>query len=320
MNLNNVDVAILEEIEVFSVQIAREAGLILLEHFTKHLEVSYKGENSTDPVTIADRNSEEYLKRAIKQKYPEHSILSEEEGIASQKSSPFTWVLDPLDGTTNFINGLPFFAVSVGVLWGNLPVAGSIYVPVSHKATEGVYHSSLGKGAYFNSEKITVGADSVKRPLSEMPLPPGSQFRLTGKSRNRPHEIRNLGSIALELAMTACGVFQFTLFNKPRLWDILSGIVLVKEAGGVTLSYEKKSKSWKSFDEFGNAKTDTGTPLEIFQKWSSPFIAGTSDAVDELVKDIRIRRKPLSWMNILRLGSKERVRDIADKKIPEQKL
>ena len=156
MNQENIDTAILEEIDTFSVQIAREAGHILLEHFNEPLEVSYKGEKNTDPVTIADRTSEEYLKQAIKRKFPDHSILGEEEGISSQSSSPFTWVMDPLDGTANFINGLPFFAVSIGVLWRNFPVAGSIYVPVSHKTTEGVYHGCLGKGAFFNGERIAV--------------------------------------------------------------------------------------------------------------------------------------------------------------------
>jgi myo-inositol-1(or 4)-monophosphatase len=313
MNSENVDTAVLEEIEAFSVEIAREAGYILLEHFNRPLEISYKGENNTDPVTTADRDSEEYLKQAIKQKYPEHSILSEEEGITSQNSSPFTWVLDPLDGTTNFINVLPFFAVSIGVLWKNIPVAGSIFVPVSHKTTEGVYHGFLGKGAYFNSERITIAAESPEKPLSEMPFPPGGQFRLSGKSRKRPLEIRNLGSIALELALTACGVFQFALFYRPKLWDILPGIVLVKEAGGITFTYEKKSKDWKSLNEFETKKSDTGTPLEVFQRWSSPLIAGSPDAVDKLVKDIRIRRKPLSWMNILRPGNKKRSLDIIKK-------
>ena len=143
MNSEIIDATILEEIEVFSVQIAREAGHILLDHFNKPLEVSYKGKNDTDPVTEADRSSDVYLKQAIKGKYPEHNIVSEEGGISSQSSSPFTWVLDPLDGTANFINGLPFFAVSVGVLWKNQPVIGSIYFPASHETTEGVYHTFL---------------------------------------------------------------------------------------------------------------------------------------------------------------------------------
>ena len=300
MNPENIDMSILKEIETFSVQISREAGHILLEHFNKPLEISYKGEKNTDPVTIADRNSEKYLTQAIKEKYPEHIILGEEEGISSQHSSPFTWVLDPLDGTANFINGLPFFAVSIGVLWKNIPVAGSIYVPVSHRTTEGVYHGFLGNGAFYNDERIKVTSDLPGKPLSEMPFQLGSTFRLSGKSRKEPYEIRNLGSIALELALTACGAFQFTLFNSPKLWDVLAGIVLVKEAGGVTFTYSRKGKDWASLREFEIENTATKTPLEVLQSWSAPLIAGTSDAVNTIIKDIRVNRAPLSWMNSLR--------------------
>ncbi|UCC16373.1 MAG: inositol monophosphatase [Dehalococcoidales bacterium] len=307
MNPENVDTAILDEIEAFSVQIARKAGHILLEYFNKPLEISYKSEKNTDPVTVADRVSEEYLKQTIKEKFPEHSILSEEEGISSQNSSPFTWVLDPLDGTANFINGLPFFAVSIGVLWRNIPVAGSIYVPVSHKTTEGVYHGFLGNGAYFNDEKITVSTESPRQSLVEMPPQFRSTFRFSGKSSKEPYDIRNLGSIALELAMTACGVFQFALFNRPKLWDVLPGIVLVKEAGGLAVTYEKKSKDWKYLREFGTEKSEISTPHEVFHSWSSPLIAGTPDTVNKVIHDLRVHHTFPDWINMLRLRYKKRL-------------
>lgn len=319
MNPENIDSAILEEIETFSIHIAREAGHILLEHFNKPLEISYKGEKNTDPVTQADRVSEEYLKQAIKEKYPEHSILTEEEGISSQNPSPFTWVLDPLDGTANFISGLPFFAVSVGVLWKNLPVAGSIYVPISHRITEGVYHGYLGNGAFINDERITVTLEPPKQPLSELPSQFGSQFRLSGKSSKEPHEIRNLGSIALELTLAACGVFQYAFFNRPRLWDVVAGIVLVKEAGGAVFTYGEKSKNWNSLHELEMEKAETKTPLETLQNWSSPLIAGTSDTVTKVVKDIRNRRKPLPWLKKLRSGTREKSPGTSEKDSPGQK-
>jgi fructose-1,6-bisphosphatase/inositol monophosphatase family enzyme len=139
---------------------------------------------------------------------------------------------------------------------------------------------------------------------------------LSGKSRKRPHETRNLGSIALELALTASGVFQFALFHRPKLWDVLAGVVLVNEAGGVAFTYKNKNKDWTLLNEFGTEKTETGTPLEILQSWSSPLIAGAPDAVNKIVKDLRIRRKPLSWIKNLRPGNKKRSRDITEKKEP----
>ena len=313
MNTENIDNAILTEIEAFSIRIAREAGHILLEHFNKPMEIRYKDEKNTDPVTIADHLSEEYLTQAIKERFPDHNIVSEEEGISDHYSSHITWVLDPLDGTANFINGLPFFAVSVGVLWRNLPVVGSIYVPVSHKATDGVYHASLGQGAFLNDEKLAVAVESPKRPLSEMPAQFSSQFRLSGKSRKEPIDTRNLGSIALELALTSCGIFQFALFNSPKLWDVLSGILLVKEAGGSVLIYEKKSKNWKHFNEIEIEKAETKTPPEIFQNWSFPLVAGASDTVNKVVRDIRIHHPILDRMNNLRLWRNKTSRKTPDK-------
>jgi myo-inositol-1(or 4)-monophosphatase len=304
MNPEIIDTAILEGIEVFSVQIAREAGHILLEHFNKPLEIDYKGKKNTDPVTEADRNSDQYLKQAIKEKFPDHNIVSEEGDTSSQSSSPFTWVLDPLDGTTNFINGLPFFAVSIGVLWNNQPVVGSIYVPVGHKTSEGIYHAFLGNGAFFNDERITVASESTQQSLAEMPPRFGNQFRLTGKSRKEPYETRNLGSIALELTLTASGVFQYALFMRPKLWDVLAGTVLIKEAGGVVFSYGMKKK-WDSRYEFETQETEIGTRLEIFQNWSAALIAGTPNVTNNVVKDIRIRRSLLNWMNNRRSAKKD---------------
>ena len=117
MDAENIDISLLEEIEAHAVSIAREAGQIILEHFCKPLEVHFKGKERTDPVTTADHRSEEFLKIGIREKFPQHGILSEEGGVLSKSDSPFVWVLDPLDGTSNFMNGLPLFAVSIGVLW-----------------------------------------------------------------------------------------------------------------------------------------------------------------------------------------------------------
>lgn len=303
MKTKNIDGLLLEEIEDYSVKIAREAGNILREHFRKPLEINFKGSNNTDPVTTADRASDEYLKKAIRDKFPQHHILSEEGGISSQHDSPFTWVLDPLDGTTNFINGLPFFAVSIGILWNSRPVAGSIHVPVSHNANEGVYHGRLGKGAFFNDERIMVTTESPKQPLSKIPAHLDGRFRLSGKGK--PHDARNLGSIAVELALTACGVFQSAFFNGPKLWDVAAGILLVKEAGGVVVTCGQKSTDWTNLDEFLTESKDGKALLENLQGWSAPLIAGASHTVNDITGDIRIQSKPVSWINTLRLRSKK---------------
>lgn len=299
MDAENLDFSLLAEIEAQAVHIAQEAGRILLEQFRKPLEVQFKGKQKSHPVTTADYRSEEYLKRVIREKFPQHGILSEEGGALYQSDSSFIWVLDPLDGTSNFMNGLPLFAVSIGVLWRNQPVVGSIYVPVSHRTTEGVYHACLGKGAFFNEERITVATEPSGRSLSEIPPQFGRQFRLSGKSRPKAHEARNLGSIALELAMTACGVFQYALFASPKLWDIAAGVLLVKEAGGLVFTCRSRGRNWLPLERFQMEK-ESMEILENLRSWSSPLVVGAPDTTRKVVKDIRIPHPLLSWLTGLR--------------------
>jgi len=301
VDAENIDVSLLEEIEAHAIYIAQEAGQILLEHFRKPLEVQFKGKNKSDPVTTADHRSEEYLKRVIGEKFPQHGILSEEGEELRKSDSPFIWVIDPLDGTSNFLNGLPLFAVSIGVLWKGRPVVGSIYVPVSHRATEGVYHACLGKGAFFNGERIEVAIEPSGRPLSEIPVQYGSRFHLSGKSRKELYEARNLGSIALELAMTACGIFQYALFGSPKLWDVAAGVLLVKEAGGLAFTKRSRERNWLLLEQFQLEQGNNKETLENLRSWSSPLIVGASDTTRKVVKDIRIHHTLLSWLITLRL-------------------
>lgn len=301
VDAENIDVSLLEEIEAHAIHIAEGAGQILLEHFRKPLEVQFKGKKGRDPVTTADRRSEEYLKKVIGEKFPRHGILSEEGGTLFESDSPFVWVLDPLDGTTNFMNGLPLFAVSVGVLWKRQPVVGSIYVPVSHQATAGVYHACLGKGAYLNGEKIEVARETAGRPLSGNPSLFGKRFRLSGLSQRKAHEARNLGSIALELALTACGVFQYSLFGSPKLWDAAAGVLLVKEAGGLAFTKRRREKNWLPLERFQLEQDNDKETVENLGSWSSPLIVGTPDTTRKVVREIRIHHTPPSWLNILRL-------------------
>ena len=113
----------LEEIEKASVEFARASGKLLLHRRNTPLQIRYKSSENRDPVSEADHESDKLLKREIQKKFPEHRILSEESVTPDQETSRLTWVLDPLDGTTNFINKLPVFAVSVAVLDGNRPIA-----------------------------------------------------------------------------------------------------------------------------------------------------------------------------------------------------
>lgn len=299
MNTQDADPSLLKEIEAYAVEVAGKAGSILLEHFHQPLEVKFKGKKKTDPVTAADTQSEDYLKAAIGEKFPHHSILSEEGGVLGSPGSPFVWVLDPLDGTANFMNGLPFFAVSVGVLWRMQPVVASIYVPVSHNAVPGVYHARLGNGAYLGNDRIEMAPVPSGRPLSAVPFQLGGGFRLSGSSQRQPHEARNTGSIAVELALTASGIFRYAFFGGPKIWDVAAGMLLVKEAGGLAFSRSRKRHTWFPMERFEPRDGDQ-PPLERLREWSQPVLVGAPDIVKRLVTDIRGPRFRLAWPAALR--------------------
>jgi myo-inositol-1(or 4)-monophosphatase len=294
MNAENLDDTLLEEIETHAINIAKQAGQILCEQFHKPLEIQFKDKKKTDPVTSADHLSDEYLKQAITEKFPVHNILSEEGGALPESDSAFVWVLDPLDGTANYINGLPLFAVSVAVLWKRQPVVGTIYVPVSHHAGQGVYHARLGHGAFLNDERIRVNTIPPCRPLSEIPIQFGDRFHFSGQSRKEPYEIRNLGSIALEITMAASGIFQYALFGDPKLWDVAAGVLLVKEAGGLSFICRPQAKNWQILDRFQMEQDNPSESLGNLRKWSFPLVVGASGSAGQIVKDIQIRRNPLS--------------------------
>ena len=285
---------LLSEIEAHAVSIAGKAGEILLSHFNQPIDVQFKGKGRRDPVTLADRHSDEYLRVAIRERFPEHGILSEEGEAVRAPDSPFTWVLDPLDGTVNFMNGLPVFAVSVGVLRDGQPVVGSIYTPVSHQAAAGVYHARLGNGAWLNNERIDIARPPSGRPLAAMPI--GRGFRLTGRSRKEPRETRSTGSMAVDLAFAAAGVFQYALFGRPKIWDVAAGVLLVKEAGGTAVA-KRRRQEWQPLDRF-EPSSDRKQALGGLGGWSIPLLVGAHEAVTRVTRDIRgpaFRWSLLGW-------------------------
>ena len=144
--IEGLEAAQLEEIERRAVEFARKAGEILLGHFRQPLQIEYKSEGRRDPVTQADRESEDWLRSAISEAFPDHGIVGEENPNSEHGSADFVWVLDPLDGTTNFLNGLPVFASSIGVLYRGRPAVAAIFVPGPDGGS--VVHARRGGGAF----------------------------------------------------------------------------------------------------------------------------------------------------------------------------
>lgn len=221
-----------KEICEYAKKLALEAGEILKRKFGKVRRIDFKGEINI--VTEADCISQEYIKKSIKEKYPDHSILSEED-LEIKSSAPFRWIVDPLDGTTNFAHGLPIFAVSIAVEYEGEIFTGVVYNPISKE----LFWAERGEGAFLGKRRIKV---SETNSLSKALLATGFPYDIREDSNNnlnhfsnfalRAQAIRRLGAAALDLCYVACGRFDGFWELKLFPWDVAAGILIVEEAGG----------------------------------------------------------------------------------------
>ena len=212
--------------------IVRQAGAVLMEGYGSVRYIQQKG--VIDLVTEFDKRSEEVIISSIQQKFPDHAILAEESG-QNKTISEYQWVIDPLDGTTNFAHGIPVFSVSIGLLRNNSPVLGVAYDPLRNE----MFSAESGRGATLNNQPIHV---SSQTDLGQAVISTGFPYDLRTNPRNnfaqfvqfqlRTQAVRHLGSAALDCAWTAMGrLYGYWEFGiKP--WDIGAGALIVREAGG----------------------------------------------------------------------------------------
>lgn len=222
---------------------AKEGADILLKHYNGILNIEYKGK--IDPVTQADKNSQKAIIKVIKNVFPQHGVLAEEDGV-NEISRDYCWIIDPLDGTVNFVHGLPMFCVSIGLKYKNEIIAGVIYAPVMKE----IFVAEKNKGAWLNGKKIEVSKikDTI-RSLAVTGFPYSIGKRNTRVMKNfknivlEAQGIRRLGSAALDMSYVACGRFEFFWEEGLKPWDIAAGIIIVKEAGGEVSDYKGSKDS-----------------------------------------------------------------------------
>jgi len=201
------------------------------------LQVSKKGPG--DFVTNADKRTEKILIKELTFARPDYSILSEECGVV-EKNSEFKWIIDPIDGTLNFLHGVPHFAISIGLEKKNEIICGMIFNPITNE----MFYAEKGKGAYLNNSRIRV---SSRKKIEECIVVTYENkeifFREYEKVSRVVAATRKFGSAALDLAFVACGRADGLWERNLSYWDIAGGIVIVKEAGG-TISDFKGEKDY----------------------------------------------------------------------------
>lgn len=188
-----------------------------------------------DLVTEADLASQQAIRTLISEEFPDHGFLGEEDPVAEQLSRPYCWVVDPLDGTTNYVHDFPFYAVSVAVAREGQPVAGAIFDPFREEC----FLAAEGQGACLNGKPIAPSTTTdVREALVAVSFPPqwrGDSPDLQAFLQVVPHcqAVRRTGSAALNLAYVACGRLDAHWAHQIHPWDSAAGFLLVRESGGV---------------------------------------------------------------------------------------
>ncbi len=290
-----------QQIEAAAAELARGAGDVLAGYFGRQMAVRFKDEHQRDPVTPADQASQDYLVAEITRRFPGHSILGEEdtpeaEGAANAAAeaapaADFLWVLDPLDGTTNFLNGMPMYAVSIGVLHRGWPVAGALFVPWPQPGGGFVLHCRRGGGSFADDQPVAVyqSDQPANNRLIGLPASFHHYSRFTGKPRGPVGEPRSTGSIAYELALTACGAMQYSIFWAPRLWDMAAGALAVQEAGGTVMTRLPKSKQWQPMQSLVPAWEQQAPTLKELRGWTAGLVAGNPQVAPMIAQNLRAR-------------------------------
>lgn len=246
---------------------AREAGTVLKKHFRKLNSFMINEKAANDFVTDVDRKSEEIIKDHIIKHFSNHAILAEESN-AKTHTSPFLWIIDPLDGTANYIHGVPAFAISIALeIEGELSV-GVIYDPLRND----IFTAMKGQGAFKNGKPIHV---SHSQSLNTCLIATGFPFRAKNiidiylktfrELFNHASGIRRGGSACLDLAYTADGIFGGFFEYALSPWDIAAGALLVREAGGITTDFSGKNHYLKTGNIVAGSKTIHTELLNIIQ-------------------------------------------------------
>jgi myo-inositol-1(or 4)-monophosphatase len=241
-----------------AIEVAKNAGQYLLTNRGQLSQADINEKARNDFVTNVDHQSEKMIVEGLLSQFPDHMILAEEGGSKSNKNAEHRWIIDPLDGTKNFIQNIPVFSISIALEQQGKILVGVIYDPIH----DDLFTAERGKGAYCNGSEINVS----RRPVSEAMIATGFPF----KAKNylpqyllsfeeiflKCSGIRRMGSAALDLCYTAMGKFEGFWELGLSIWDMAAGSLLVEEAGGVITDFAGKDRYLESgFLVCGNSET-----------------------------------------------------------------
>ncbi len=219
----------------------RKAGEILLSFYGKQLTKKYKPHHGF--ATEADLASEKFLIEELGKVLPEASFFAEESGKSGNHESDYCWVIDPLDGTTNFAHQLPYFCVSIALTHNDVPIFGMIYQPLEDE----LFWAQKGKGAYLNGKKISVSHPTqLEKTLFVVGFPyhRGARYdhllERVKRVRKQTYTFRYFGAAALDQVYVAAGRLDASILENLAWWDIAAGMIIIQQAGGIVTTFENK--------------------------------------------------------------------------------
>lgn len=229
----------MDDLLLDAIDIARNAGRVLRSYYRSDKLGIHTKYNEADIVTDADKAAESVIVSSINRLYPDHSILSEEMGEQNNVSD-FRWIIDPLDGTTNFSAGLPIFAVSIGIEYKGERTIGVVYDPVLDE----LFTAVKGQGAFLNGSPIRVKNNGrMDRAVISTGFPvdknTNSDNNLDNVSRVMPlvRGMRRLGAASMDLCYVAAGILDAYWEMNLHEWDVAAGLLILSEAGGESYSF-----------------------------------------------------------------------------------
>ena len=224
----------------FALNLSETAGKIASDYYGRNIRINFKGEGKNNLVTEVDRKVENHIVKAIRKAYPEHCVLAEESGDCGIKPAGYRWIIDPIDGTTNYAHGYSFFAVSIGLEINGKRMIGVVNAPILKET----FHAVKDKGSFLNGKPVKV---SKTRHLETALLATGFTYKNRGLNLpNFEHflynsqGIRRCGAATLDFCYVAAGRLDGYWELGLRPWDMAAGSLIVEEAGGKVTSLDGK--------------------------------------------------------------------------------
>ncbi len=288
----------LKDFEGVAVEAASKAGGYVLDRITSPMEIESKtGRPGRDLVTDVDRNSQIIISDIITERFPDHQFLGEED--QSEEVDPaadLVWAVDPIDGTTNYVNGSMIHAVSIGLMYRGSPIVGAVWSPWPTSNDGGiVVHARSNGGTKRNGQTMQIlePTDELKRPvsgrLSVLPSNARSVFRFDRRFRGHGGDVRVTGSASHEMANVGTGLYQYAIAGTAAVWDFAAAIIIVREAGGEVMTLASDG-SWRDFAGWSQPYGNDATTFENLRDWRGIMLASHPETIGFIAENVQYRR------------------------------